>query len=139
MSKTFAALAAALALALAGCASITSEGVLGTKPSYLDAPTNSVPNGAALTHRIWTPSLDEGYVPQGLTHAGPYLFVSSYKPTPDLKANTGPCRVFRIETESGRAAGQFDLPEGSCTHAGGLAAAGNGKMLLADTQQLFLI
>ena len=70
---------------------------------------------------------------------GPYLFVSSYKPTPDLKANTGPCRVFRIEKATGKAAGHFDIPAGTCTHSGGLGYAGNGRLMLADTYQVFLI
>jgi DNA-binding beta-propeller fold protein YncE len=128
----------ALALALAGCA--MHEGpVIGSRPSYLDAVTEKVPNRAALGHLIYTPALEEGYVPQGLTSAGPYLFVSSYKPTPDLKSNTGPCRVFRIEMASGKPAGGFDIPAGTCTHSGGLAYVGNGKLFLADTRQVFLI
>jgi len=98
-----------------------------------------VPNLAALGHRIWTPALDEGFVPQGLASSGAFLYVSSYKPTPDLKANTGPCRVFRIEKASGRITGGFDIPAGTCTHSGGLAYAGNGKLFLADTRQLFLV
>jgi hypothetical protein len=129
---------ALLVLALAGCAGIGGP-VMGTKPTYLQSFTSTVPNGAALGQRIYTPGLDEGYVPQGLTSAGPYLFVSSYKPSPDLKANTGPCRVFRIEMETGKDAGHFDIPAGSCTHAGGLAYVGNGKLFLADTRRLFLI
>ena len=98
-----------------------------------------MPNLAALGHRIWTPALDEGFVPQGLASSGAFLYVSSYKPTPDLKANTGPCRVFRIEKASGRITGGFDIPAGTCTHSGGLAYAGNGKLFLADTRQLFLV
>ncbi|HSH92238.1 MAG TPA: hypothetical protein VK996_19790 [Ramlibacter sp.] len=125
-------------LALAACAT-TGHVVMGVKPTYLQSTTETVPNGAALGHRIWTPGLDEGYVPQGLTSAGAYLFVSSYKPTPDLKANTGPCRVFRIEIATGKSAGGFDIPPGVCTHAGGLAYAGNGKLFIADTRQVFLI
>ena len=101
--------------------------------------SETVPNQQAVTRRIWTPGLEEAFVPQGLTAAGAYLFVSSYLPTPDLKSNTGPCRVFRIERESGREAGGFDLPAGACTHSGGLAYLGNGKLLLADTRQLFRI
>jgi len=128
------------ALALAGCASTGGgDAVMGTRPSYLEASTDNVPNAAALSHRIWTPSLDEGYVPQGLTAAIPYLYVSSYKPTPDLKANTGPCRIFRIEMATGKAAGHFDIPPGTCTHSGGLAHMGNGKLFLADTRQVFMI
>jgi DNA-binding beta-propeller fold protein YncE len=126
------------ALALAGCA-VVGGSAMGTRPSYLESFTEGVPNAAALSHRIYTPALDDGYVPQGLTAAGPYLFVSSYKPTPDLKANTGPCRVFRIEIATGKAAGGFDIPPGTCTHSGGLAYAGNGKLFLADTRQVFLI
>jgi hypothetical protein len=124
---------------LAGCASIGAHRIMGSKPTYLESVTERVPNSAALSHRIYTPQLDDGFVPQGLTNAGPYLFVSSYKPTPDLTANTGPCRVFRIEMSTGRAAGHFDIPPGTCTHSGGLAHAGNGKLFLADTRQVFMI
>ena len=124
---------------LTGCAMPMADGVLGTRPTYLDTPSRDVPNLAALGQRIWTPALDEGFVPQGLTSNGAFLYVSSYKPTPDLKANTGPCRVFRIEKASGRITGGFDIPAGTCTHSGGLAYAGNGKLFLADTRQLFLV
>ena len=128
-----------LALVLVGCATVPGDAVMGTKPSYLQTVSGDVPNGAALHHRIWTPALDESFVPQGLTHAGNHLFVSSYRPTPDLKSNTGPCRVFRIEKSTGKAAGHFDIPAGTCTHAGGLAYVGSGKLMLADTTQLFLV
>ena len=131
---------ALLTLVLAGCATtVPTQSALGTRPSYLASFTESVPNAAALSHRIYTPGLDDGYVPQGLTNAGGYLFVSSYRPMPDLRSSTGPCRVFRIEMATGKAAGHFDIPAGSCTHSGGLAHMGNGKLLLADTRQLFLI
>ena len=134
------ALLITFALALAGCAALpAATQSMGSKPSYLDAFTEAVPNTAALSHRIYTPGLDDGYVPQGLTSDGGYLFVSSYRPSPDLKSNTGPCRVFRIEAGTGRAAGHFDIPAGTCTHSGGLAHMGQGKLLLADTRQLFLI
>jgi hypothetical protein len=129
---------ALLVLALAGCAGVGGP-VTGAKPTYLASFTGAVPNGDALGQRIYTPALDEGWVPQGLTNDGPYLFVSSYHPSPDLKANTGPCRVFRIEMATGRDAGHFDIPPGTCTHSGGLAYAGNGKLFLADTRRLFLI
>ncbi len=131
---------AVLAALAAGCTSVASDGIVGgTRPAYLESVTEEVPNAAALGRRIWTPGLDAGYVPQGLTSAGPYLLVSSYLPTPDLRANTGPCRVFRIEAATGKDAGHFDLPPGECTHAGGLAYLGGGRLLLADTHRLFLI
>lgn len=124
--------------ALAGCAA-PGVGELGSRPSYLESVTAAVPNAGALRERIWIPGLEQDFVPQGLSSDGPYLFVSSYKPTPDLKANTGPCRVFRIEAATGRPAGHFDIPAGTCTHAGGLGYAGRGKLFLADTRTLFLI
>ncbi|MCG2592260.1 hypothetical protein LZ009_05640 [Ramlibacter sp. XY19] len=133
------ALLLAAAALLAGCATPVPPQALGVRPTYLDAVTATVPNGAALRHRIWTPALDEGYVPQGLTSAGGFLYVSSYLPTPDLKSNTGPCRVFRIEQATGRITGGFDIPAGTCTHSGGLAYVGNGKLMLADTRALFMV
>lgn len=139
MKKTCAILAAAALTACKTPPTNPTAQVLGTRPTYLQATTDDVPNAAALANRIWTPALDDAYVPQGLTAAGPYLFVSSYKPTPDLKANTGPCRVFRIEAATGKAAGAFDIPPGTCTHSGGLAYVGNGKLFLADTREVFLI
>ena len=129
----------AVALAAAGCAAIGAQEIGGARPTYLDAVTENVPNRAAIGHRIYTPSLDEGYVPQGLTVAEGHLLVSSYLPTPDLKSNTGPCRVFRIEPSTGKSAGFFDLPAGACTHSGGLAYLGGGQLLLADTRQIFRI
>ncbi len=121
------------------CAAALGQETGGVKPTYLDTFTENVPNAAALSNRIYTPGLDEGYVPQGLTTADGYLFVSSYLPSPDLKSNTGPCRVFRIEQASGKAAGSFDLPVGACTHSGGLAYMGAGMLFLADTRQVFRI
>jgi hypothetical protein len=131
----------ALVLA-AGCASmgpLEATGILGDKPSYLEAVTENVPNRQAIVRRIWTPGLDEGWVPQGLTIADRFVLVAAYHPMPDLKSNTGPCRVFRLERSSGLAAGHFDMPVGACTHAGGLAYLGGGKLLLADTRQIFLV
>jgi hypothetical protein len=131
---------AAMGIAAAACATAQSPApIMGTKPTYLEAVTESVPNREAIGRRIWTPGLDAGFVPQGLTANDKYLYVSSYLPTPDLKANTGPCRVFRIDRATGAEAGGFDLPVGACTHSGGLAHAGSGKLFLADTRQLFLI
>lgn len=132
------ALGSLAALALAGCAAMPAP-VTGTKPTYLETVTENVPNMAAIGRRIWTPGLDDGFVPQGLTVVGEHLLVSAYRPSPDLKANTGPCRVFRIETATGKPAGHFDFPEGTCTHAGGLAYMGSGQLLLADTRQLFQV
>ena len=132
--------AAALLLALAGCASVPpQETALGTKPGYLESASIGVPNQQAILHTIWTPGLDAGYVPQGLTTVDNEVLVAAYHPEPDLKSNTGPCRVFRVSRADGRITGHFDMPVGACTHAGGLAYLGGGRLLLADTETLFLI
>lgn len=130
---------AVLAFAVAACASIGSTTYPGDKPTYLEAVSAGVPNEAAIVKRIWTPGLDEGWIPQGLTVSGPFVLVAQYKPMPDLKANTGPCRVVRLNRESGVQVGAFDMPVGACTHAGGLADLGGGKLLLADTRTIFRI
>lgn len=125
-------------IALLAAAAALAADPTGTKPTYVE-PGGAVPNESAIGRRIWTPGLDDGWVPQGLTVAGDHVLVSSYKPTPDLKANTGPCRVFRIDPETGKTLGHFDMGEGVCTHAGGLGYVGEGKLFLADTRQVFLI
>lgn len=132
-----------LTLAIAGCAATPPRASvpMGTAPAYLAAVTADadIPNAQALVNRIYTPAINDGYVPQGLTTAGDDLLISSYLPTPDLKANTGPCRVFRIAMKTGATTGSFAVPPGTCTHSGGLAYVGNGRLLLADTRELFLI
>jgi len=131
------------ALAVAGCASVTgSEAprVLGQKPAYLESVAKEVPNGAAIGTRIYIPGLDEDWVPQGLTIAEGHVLVSSYKPTPDLKSNNGPCRVFRVDPASGKTVGQFDLPLANCnSHAGGMAYLGNGRLVVSDTWMLSIV
>jgi hypothetical protein len=133
-------ISAALAGVLCGCASLGGDvDIGGMPPSYLEKLSASVPNLHAMGRRFWTPALDEGFVPQGLTIADNSILVSSYHPMPDLKSNTGPCRVFRMDMGRGNITGSFDLPEGECTHSGGLAYMGNGQLMLADTRQLFRI
>jgi len=134
------AIVAATGLALFG-ASLAHGQVIGQKPAYLEAVAPQVPNEAAIGKRIFVPGLEEGWVPQGLAVEGGYVLVSAYRPTPDvLKDTKGPCRVYRIETATGKLAGQFDVPEASCnSHAGGLAYLGDGKLMLADTSLLSLI
>jgi hypothetical protein len=98
-----------------------------------------VPNEAAIVQRIWTPGLEQAWIPQGLAVAGDRVLVAQYRPMPDLKANTGPCRVVALDSSTGRQLGAFDMPEGACTHAGGLAWLGNGQLMLADTRTIFRI
>jgi len=63
------------------------------------------------------------------------LVVSGYiSDTTD--AHRGLCRVFRLDTTSGRETGRFDVPA-PCGHAGGIAYAGDGVLYVADTHALF--
>lgn len=138
---------AVLAVALAGCATLggeapraTTQGALGTRPGYLQVLATTVPNEAAFGRKIFVPGLDDDWVPQGLALADGHILVSSYKPTPNLESNAGPCRVFRIDPASGRTVGQFDLPLENCnSHAGGMAYLGNGRLVLADTWMLSMV
>src|SRR5262249_22743211 len=53
------------------------------------------------------------------------------------EVHRGPCRVFRVDMATGRAAGQLDVPP-PCGHAGGLAtAAATRHVYVADTHTLF--
>lgn len=139
MTKTNLAIAL-MAIAAGAVAADAPPAPMGAKPSYLQSIATDVPNAAAIGRRIFSPGLDDDWVMQGLAVAGEHILVSGYKPTPDIKSDKGPCRVYRIEAATGRAAGHFDLPVSSCnSHAGGLAYLGDGRLVLADTQKVSLI
>ncbi len=109
--------------------------ILGQRPGYSRASISSVPNLAAANRLIWMPGLDQGWDPQGLALARGSLFVSGYRSLGTWQ-NRGPCRVFRVDPESGKETGHFDVPP-PCGHAGGLAYAGAGRLFIADTHALF--
>jgi hypothetical protein len=109
--------------------------ILGERPGYGPAVTSEVPNMAAIDRMIWMPGLADGWDPQGLAFAGGSLFVSGYRSS-GMWQSRGPCRVFRVDPETGRETGHFDVPP-PCGHAGGLAYAGGGSLFVADTHTLF--
>ena len=131
--------AAALALiAVCGISprpSATGPVVLGQKPSDGPPTTADAPNFKAIDRMIWVPRLDDGWDPQGLALGRDSLFVSAYQSTGAWQFR-GPCRVFRLDPETGRETGHFDVPP-PCGHAGGIAYAGSGKLFVADTHTLF--
>jgi len=126
---------AILIVLLSGSARATE--ILGQRPGYLKTAPSQVPNHQAIERRIWAPGLEDGFVPQGLAWNGGTLYVSAYRST-DPKVNGGPCRLFRVDPESGRTLGHFDLPP-SCQHAGGVASAGPGHVVVADSRRLYKI
>jgi sugar lactone lactonase YvrE len=114
---------------------IDAGAILGTRPSYGPAVTGKVPNLAAIDRLIWMPGLDAGWDPQGLAVAQGSLFVSAYR-SGRFDQYRGPCRVFRLDPDTGRETGRADVPP-PCGHAGGLAYAGSGTLYVADTRTLF--
>src|SRR5579864_584793 len=122
------------ALAPAG---MLAELILGARPDYAPARVSAVPNERAIVRRFWAPGLDAGYNPQGLTTVAGGLLVSAYR-SDAYGVNRGPCRLFRLDPESGRETGHADVPP-PCGHAGGLAYPGGDTLYLADTHALFAI
>jgi sugar lactone lactonase YvrE len=110
---------------------------LGMKPTYSDRALSKVPNGEAMSNLIWSPGLDEGYVPQGLTVLDGAVFVGTYR-SEDTNQSRGPCRIYRLDLGSGKTTGTLDLPP-QCGHAGGLARGRNGHIWVADTREIFEI
>lgn len=109
--------------------------IRGMRPSYGPARVAAVPNEQAIARRFWVPGLDAGYNPQGLAAADGAVLVSAYR-SDAYGVNRGPCRVFRLDPESGRETGHADVPP-PCGHAGGLAVAGDDALYVADTKTLF--
>jgi streptogramin lyase len=81
------------------------------------------------------PGLDAGWDPQGLAIGRDSLFVSGYQSAGAWQFR-GPCRVFRVDPKTGAETGQFGVPP-PCGHAGGIAYAGDGKLVVVDTHTLF--
>jgi hypothetical protein len=119
--------------------SSSAEDLLGTPPTYTDKkpgalPAGPLPNEGAILRRIWMPGLDEGFVPQGLTVLDESVYVAAYKSVEN--AGRGPCRLYRLDTQSGKVMGFLDLPA-QCGHAGGVATGAPHHLWVADTRDIF--
>src|ERR1700719_4512618 len=104
--------------------------IAGIAPSYGPKTVSAVPNATAIVRRIWLPGLDAGYDPQGLAVDGGGIYVSAYR-SDSLGVRRGPCRVIRIDLETGAPTGYVDVPR----PRGGLAIG--GMLYVADTHMLF--
>jgi hypothetical protein len=109
--------------------------IAGIAPSCGPKTVSPVPNAAAIVRRIWLPELDAGYDPQGLAVDNDPIYVSAYR-SDSLSVSRGPCRVIRIDVETGGSAGYVDVPN-LCGHAGGIAVGGDRTLYVADTHTLF--
>ncbi len=118
-------------------AGVLAENIRGMRPSYGPIRVSEVPNEKAILRRVWVPGLDAGYNPQGLAAVAGALLVSAYR-SEAYGVNRGPCRLFRLDPESGRETGHADVPA-PCGHAGGLAYPGGDMLYVADTHALFEI
>lgn len=122
------------ALAPAG---MLAELIQGARPGYAPARVSAVPNETAITRRFWVPGLEAGYNPQGLAAVPGAVLVSAYR-SEAYEVRRGPCRVFRLDPDSGRETGHADVPA-PCGHAGGLAYPGGDLLYVVDTHALFEI
>ena len=110
---------------------------LGVRPSYSERALSRVANSRAIDRRIWAPGIDDGFVPQGVTFAGGALYLASYQSRSKSRSR-GPCRLYRIDPDSGKTMGTLDLPD-TCGHAGGVARGPSGTLLVADTRVVFIV
>jgi sugar lactone lactonase YvrE len=127
---------ATLALVTSGAAQ-TAVAPGGVAPTVVTRTLSSVPNEQAITRRFWVPGLDAGFVPQGMAFQGGSLVLGGYIST-DPQQSKGPCRLYWIDPASGAARRSLNLPS-SCGHAGGLAALADGRIVVADTERLFVV
>jgi hypothetical protein len=109
----------------------------GKRPGYTQRQLSNVPNEVAMRRRLWSPGLDDGYVPQGVTFAEGRLLVATYHST-DPNTSRGPCRIYHVDRNTGAVVAYFDGPS-ACGHAGGIEYAANGILYLGDDKQLFRI
>lgn len=112
----------------------------GDAPAYDARELTVVPNAPAIGRRYWSPGLNEGYVPQGLTVFGDEVLVACYRST-ERDQDNGPARVFRLARADGRLLGSFVLPA-TYGHPGGLATArdtlfvaNSGRLLALDFKE----
>ena len=112
----------------------------GEAPGFDARELRAVPYAAAIGRRYWSPGLNEGYVPQGLTVFGDEILIACYRSTVRDQDN-GPARLFRLARADGRLLGSFALPA-TYGHPGGLATArdtlfvaNSGRLLALDFKE----
>jgi sugar lactone lactonase YvrE len=135
LARVGAALLLAASAAASGAAGAAP--IAGKAPNYGPTAVADVPNAAAITRRIWLPELDAGFDAQGLAADAGGIYVSGYR-SDSIGLHRGPCRVARIDPDSGRETGRLEVPN-PCGHAGGLALGGDGTLYIADTHMLFAL
>lgn len=112
----------------------------GDAPGYDARELSAVPNEAAIGRRYWSPGLNDGYVPQGLTVYRDEILIAAYRST-ERDQDNGPARLFRLSRTDGSLLGSFALPA-TYGHPGGLAmvretlfVANSGRLLALDFRE----
>lgn len=132
-------LAAGAGLCLAPAA-LARPSLPGDAPGYDTRELSAVPNEPAIGRRYWSPGLNEGYVPQGLTVYRDEILIAAYRSSERDQEN-GPSQLFRLSRTDGRLLGSFALPA-TYGHPGGLAmvkdtlfVANSGRLLALDFRE----
>jgi hypothetical protein len=119
-------------VALLACSALPClADTLGSKPAYFRGALSRVQNEQAITTTIWSPGLEDGFIPQGIAYFKGRIYVATSQSV-DPKVGKGPCRVYSLDAATGATEGWFDMPE-DCTHAGGQVMIDEHHLLLSDT------
>ena len=139
------------------CDGVTAAEVRGTRPAYSAGwKLASFPNSGAVCRAFWVPTLDTGFVPQGLAiRSDGTALVSGYNARmAGLKGygkHDGPCRIVAVDLRSGAHIGTANFPVKAtrrapgalvpprCEHGGGLDVDPQGNIWLATTSYLYRI
>lgn len=122
------------------CNGLTTAEVKGPfPPTYRGLPPLArFPNDKAACEAVWVPSLDAGFVPQGLALPGDgTALVSGYIWLGDEDEES--CRIMRIDLATGVTLAQRAFGRNQCRHGGGIAIDPIGRIWLADTHVLILL
>ncbi len=123
------------------CDGIVASDVDGEDPTYRDASTlASFPNDDAVCDAVWVPTINDGFVPQGLalTDDGTTALISGY-----VQGTEPECRVVGVDLATGDAAGTFDFADFAsttgCKHGGGIQFDDQGRVWVVDTARIYAL
>lgn len=129
---------------LSGCGPVRPVDEVGARPSYARGPLARFPNDHAACAGVWLPGATESFVPQGIAVDGRVAWVSGFDGS--RPAGERLCRLLRVDLRTGQRLGGVDRVTGSvgagpavtCRHGGGLAITAEG-LWLAEKVRLWLL
>ena len=123
---------------------LTLEMVRGEAPADLAGrELAAFRNDDAVCRAAWVPAVEDGFVPQGLALlSGTEAILSGYLVDPATGDDRRRCAIVTLDVLSGAAGRLVDLGARSsaraCEHAGGIAIAPTGEVVIADQAALFV-